>query len=654
MDTLATRRKNKTEYLIFALLPVCAGLFAVLGFFAAMKGTDLAITLCAVLALAGIALLLRRLGLSRYAFIPVLLLLAVASYAALTLMSLGAFTYRSETHALLQVFGLLWMAALYFFLYALIGRLSPAIIAGGIASAVFGTANYAMLQFRGRLFLPGDVTALRTAANVADNYSLEISEVFALALLAEVLFTCLGLFLGRAGGLLPDRRWRLISRFCALLPTLAYAVFICGGNVMDSCGIRLTWNENDFEESPVLYFVESLQQLGVDKPEGYSADALDGVAGAVENASADTRLHPHVIVIMDEAFSDLRRIGDFETSVEITPFIDALTENTVKGYVYSSVYGGSTANSEFEFLTGCTMAFIPQGTTPYQQDIKYDKDTLVSVLETQGYTSMALHPYDASGWNREAVYDCFGFDSVHFIDDFQNKRYLRGYVSDESDFDNLIRYYEARGEDERMFLFNITMQNHGSYKTEGFASTVSVIGHAGEFPQTEQYLSLLRRTDTAVEKLIGYFSQQEDPVIILFFGDHQPDLEDAFYDLLYGKTADQLTQEEAQRKYLTPFFIWANYDIPEADLGKASINYLSPLLLEAAGLKSSDFEAYLLGLREKWPVINANGCVDASGQHLAADCDAVAADESLNAYRMLQYNFLFDTDGYRKDLFGLQ
>lgn len=652
MDTLKTTSKNSVKYITSALLASGFAIFIILHLLGAMTIKNLLAMLFATLVLSWTAAFLRRRGLERYAFIPVLLLISFVSYAASTLLSLGTFTWGSSTYPLLQAFGLFWAGSLFFLLYALTGRMLPTAIAGGVITVVFGIANFAMVQFRGRMFLIGDITALRTAVNVAGTYSLEVSTVFVLAIAAEIIFCVLASLLGRTSGPLPSRRWRYLSRIAVLVPVALYVTAISGG-LMNACGIRLTWNENDFEESPVLYFVESISELNVKEPGGYSGEALDNIAASVQNDSATGDVYPTVIVIMDEAFSDLTQISGFETTEEVMPFIDSLMEDTIHGYVYSSVFGGSTANSEFEFLTGCTMAFVPKGVSPYQQYIKYDKNTLVSVLEAQGYTSEALHPYDSSGWNRVAVYNCFGFDEVHFIEDFTNKQYLRGYVSDESDFDNLIRYYEGRDESERTFLFNITMQNHGSYKTESYNSTVSIVGHEGEFPQTEQYLSLIRETDAAMEDLITYFSQQEDPVIILFFGDHQPSLEDEFYDMLYGKTSNELTLAEQQRKYLTPFFIWANYDIGSADLGKTSINYLSPLLLRAAGLESSDFEAFLLEMQAEWPAINAYGYVDSDGNHLPADSGAVSESETLQNYRILQYNYLFDTGGYRKDLFGL-
>ena len=649
MNMLKTRKPQIIKKIEYFLFPICLLALAALHALDAIGPYDLAITLAAVLLFGAAAIGLRRAGGERYAFIPALLLAAVVLYVASALMATGSFTWHSDTAALLQVMGLLCTTCLFLFLYALTGRLLPTIVSGSAVSLLFGGANCMMMQFRGRLFLVGDLSALRTAVNVAGTYSLDISAAFVLAALLSLVGCLLAISLGGKPDL--GKKERLVTRGAALACAGIYTMAVFYGGIFETNGIRLTWNENDFEESPVLYFVESIRSMNVDQPEGYSKEALAAISA--ESALPVGGKKPHVIAIMNEAFSDLRRIGDFETNVEITPFIDGLTENTVRGAVYSSVFGGSTANSEFELLTGMTMAFIPKGAAPYQSYIKYEKDSLVSVLEAQGYTSAALHPYDASGWNREAVYDCFGFDEVRFIDEFQNKRYLRGYVTDESNFENLIGRYEARNEGERLFLFNITMQNHGSYKSESYESTVSISGHEGEFPQAEQYLSLLRETDKAVNELITYFSRQDEPVVILFFGDHQPALETEFYDMLYGKTADELSLEEMQRKYLTPFFIWANYDIDEADAGLTSINYLSPMLLRAAGLEGSDFEAFLLDLQAQWPVLNAYGCVNASGEHLPLESDEAAESGSLGNYRILQYNYLFDTTGYRKDFFSL-
>ena len=126
------------------------------------------------------------------------------------------------------------------------------------------------------------------------------------------------------------------------------------------------------------------------------------------------------------------------------PFIDSLKENSVRGNLYVSVKGGNTANTEFEFLTGNSLAFLPAGSVAYQQFVKSDLPSLASHLGDLGYTTAALHPYRASGWNRNIVYPKLGFDAMYFQEDFQNATTCRGYVDDQSAFNKLIELYENK------------------------------------------------------------------------------------------------------------------------------------------------------------------------------------------------------------------
>jgi phosphoglycerol transferase MdoB-like AlkP superfamily enzyme len=577
---------------------------------------------------------------------PQLICVSTAAYICAGIMAQGTFTWLSETRLALHFYGILLVFALFALIYALSGSVKISVSVGGVIMLVFSIANNVMVEFRGRMFLWSDLQNLETALSVAGSYSYDVTVVCAAAgilllcsVLAAFCFDCEKIRI-------PALRigLRTVAGAAAIWVLVAFFT----GYLMHGTGILITWDDNDYEESPVLYFCEMLRRSTVEPPEGYSEESLARITESVENDTEASESKPHIVVIMSEAFSDLTRIGDFDTNKPVLPFTTAIMQQSIRGYVYSSSFGGNTANSEFEFLTGCTMSFIPSGSTPYQVYIKYEKDSLVSILKEQGYTAEAYHPYGSAGYNREEVYSLLGFDKSVFIDDFTNKRFLRNYVTDESDYDNLIARFVQRGEDEQLFLLNITMQNHGSYKNEKYESTVSIVDHEGEFPQAEQYLSLLRESDNALRRLIDYFRAQDDEIIVLFFGDHQPSLEPEFYQMLYGKDLDTLTDEEEMRKYLTPFFIWSNKGLDAEDVGDTSINYLSGLLLDAAGLESSDFIEYLRGLYGEYPVISAQGCYDAEGNYVPT------GEAELDDYQILQYNYLFDTGKYLKNFFGLK
>ncbi len=586
------------------------------------------------------------------ALLPLIAFSAVSAYVSTQLLSKGSFTWFSDVGGPLHIMGVLWVLAL-FGLLAAIGGGRFSVIAGNSIALVFGIANYTLELFRGRPLLAIDITSIRTAMNVSGSYKFSATPIFILGCALAITSAVLAWSLcpsGQRG----HRILRVGTRLVCLGLAAWYIGLCLGTSFMYRNGIHINWDENEFEDSSVMYFVVTAQKLNVSAPYGYSADALDELADSIENDSLPDGGSPTIIVIMSEAFSDLRQIADFETNIPVTPFIDSLTENALRGYLYSSVLGGNTANSEYEFLTGDTMGFIPTGSVPYQLYVNYEADTLVSTLESQGYSSTVLHPYLSSGWNRVQVYDLFGFDRVLWKDDFQDRSYLRNYITDECNYENLITLFEQRDTNKPAFFFNITMQNHGSYAFEDFDPQVSISGHEGEFPMAEQYLSLLNITDAATQTLIEYFEAQKEPVIILFFGDHQPNLDDEFYDMLYGHDSSDLTLEEKQRRYTTPFFLWANYDIDEQDGIVTSINYLSQLLLDTAGLKTTDYGAYLNALAEEWPAINANGVMGANGVWYSLYDELTSYNPGLLKYRMLQYNRLFDPADYRSELFQIK
>ena len=155
----------------------------------------------------------------------------------------------------------------------------------------------------------------------------------------------------------------------------------------------------------------------------------------------------------------------------------------------------------------------------------------------------------------------------------------------------------------------------------------------------ERYLSLIHESDRAFKKLIDYFKEQKEPTIVVMFGDHQPKLEDEFYELLYGKDLNSLNIKEMQKKFTV---IWANYDIKEQENVKlTSANYLSTLMLKQTNLKMTPYNQYLEELEKQIPAINANGYVTKDGKNVATQ-DEEDKDKWLTNYQYLQYNSLLD------------
>ncbi|OUQ79008.1 LTA synthase family protein [Flavonifractor sp. An10] len=539
-------------------------------------------------------------------------------------------------------------------------RIAAAKWAFGIAWGI-GMANHYLISFRGRTLFPGDFLTLRTAANVAGNYDYRPDSMqwLTIGIFAAVLV--LLSFLPRE-----EKRpfdWRGFAPAAAGAAVFLAAFF--GTGWVEGLGIEPSmWTTRG--NGLVLNFTVCLKYMKVEKPDSYSQETLAALAGenpsdaADAAASADGGIRPvNVIVIMNESLSDLSVLPGVESNMDAMPFLRSLTENTVKGYAYSSVFGGTTANSEYEFLTGNTTAFLPAGTVPYQMYVSPGDPSLVGQMEALGYTTIAAHPYRSSGWNRPTVYADYGFDEVYFESDFQDRAYMRGdartgYVTDRCDYENLIRWYEEKEEGQPLFLFNVTMQNHSAYQM-AWTNLPKEVWLTGElenrFQTVNQYLSLVYQSDQAFEYLIDYFSQVEEPTMILLFGDHQPQVATNFYTDVLGTNPDTA---DAQKKQMVPFVLWANYDIPEAQGVELSLNYLSALLMDTANLPMTGYQKFLSQLWETAPVINTVGIRDAQGNWYGENAALPEElDGAIEDYKVLLYNNVFDKKDRVENFFTL-
>lgn len=524
-----------------------------------------------------------------------------------------------------------------------------------------GIANYFVILFRGYGIVYMDLYAVKTAANVAGNYHYEINLYFVLALLSGV-----GLILA-AKFLLPGRKhpYRHAKYTLISLGGIACSLFFFLWMNMDVVFFRgvssLSWDHSVGmrENGYLLYFTANAGKATVSEPAGYSLDRVKEILEPYQSQGQQRKEQgelPNLIMIMNESFSDLGVLGSIETNEEVMPFYNSLEENVIKGYAHSSVYGGYTSNSEFEFLTGATKAFLPGN--PYLQYLDDKIPNLVTNLKEQGYGEiLAMHPYFPSGYNRNRVYPLLGFDQFLSLEDFSQKNLVRGYVGDEENYKKIEELYEKREKGKPFCVFNVTMQNHNPYddKEYQFDSPIEVRNFPAG-PSTEQYLSLMHLSDKALEQLISYFEKVEEPTLILLFGDHQPHLSNDFYKRVMGKNPDFFSQQEVMEEHLVPYMIWANYDIPTKEVEQMSLNYLSKLMLQTAGLKMTAYDRFLLDLQKKLPSVSASGYYDERG--ILHEYDEEEQEETarklLEDYEILQYHYLFSGKERLDEYFSIQ
>ena len=559
-------------------------------------------------------------------------------------------------------FGLnvLWFYIVYMILLLIFNRMKWALLVGNVFFYGAAVANYFVMAFRGNPITPADIYALGTAMDVADHYVLSYDKA---AIVATVVLLGLCVFASKLETY-PVFKWRkrLIVVLVTAIITAASAFTLTRVDALASKGIKVNfWSQKKGyrENGYILSFLMNIQYTIVSHPEGYSADKVNKIADqykVTQGGNKKLKQKPNVVVIMNETFSDLNVVNKIKTNKEVMPFINSLSENTIKGHMLVSVFGGGTSNSEYEFLTGNSVSALPLNGNAYTQFVKHKVPSLASQLKQQGYDTLAFHPYKAHGWNRDTVYPLLGFDQ--FLDETSmnpNGEKFRGWYSDSEDYNKIIDIFNKKKAGQPLFLFNVTIQNHGGYliADKNFKEEIKIKDEKAT-DTANRYLSLIHESDRAFEKIINYFKNQKEPTIVVMFGDHQPKLEDSFYELLYGKSLNSLSLKELQKKFTVPFIIWANYDIDaKSDVENVSANYLSSLMLQQTNLKMSRYNEFLLNMRNEVPALNANGYVDKDGKnHELSENNEYT--KLITQYQYLQYNSLMDKKNVSKDLFSVK
>lgn len=516
------------------------------------------------------------------------------------------------------------------------------------STTIYGLINYYVMRFRGVPLSFSDFFSWQTALNVSMNYdyTLTLPALKALLLCGVLAILIHKLLIPSAFSLKQKCFFKnLLIRCTTFGVTLIGITLILLNTRLLSITLSQWDYENDLRENGVLLsFAAQTRSSYVTKPFGYSEEKLTKIRTLYTDRSVFPSNLPNIIVIMNESFADLNEIRDFDTSLPFLETYNSLDDNVIKGYAYTSVFGGKTCNTEYEFLTGNTMAFLPDGSVPFQQYIKKEEYSIASLLRGIGYHTVGIHPYYGNGWNREKVYSALGFDEFIDIEGFDSTDMVRGcFLSDTASYGKIIEEFEAAALAEQpVFIFNVTIQNHGNYKTGAFSADelVRISSAPGKYPEAEEYLTLVQKSDRAIAKLIDYFKNVSKPTIILFFGDHQPALGDGFYEYLYQKNLDTLTLDEMQRRYKVPFFIWANYEIENQIGVETSINYLSSILWKATALPSTPYLSFLNAVQSVYPVINPFG-IKTKDDNNWKEFD-IENGSILSDYEIVQYNNIFD------------
>lgn len=504
---------------------------------------------------------------------------------------------------------------------------------GAAANLVFGLLSYAnLLKIDGRddPLVPADVLLLREALQASGDYRLDLHPaVIAVIVLSTAVFIALAIVLGKKrkqGGCAMSRIIGIVLSIAVF--TGAFFGLYRDRELYASFPVSSVYNVTTiFNELGLNYcFLYNFNLYTVDKPDDYSAKTVESYISEQKTEEPEG-VKPQIIMIMCEAFNDVTDADAFTYSEEDDPmhgfYEVASSPNSINGHIVVPNFGAGTANTEFDVLTGMQTNLISATSNSAMRSFHHSVPSMATLLGDQGYSSLYFHPGSSWFYNRDSALSFLGVDERVFVEDLEDKSNM-----ETSFLKNLKQLVSERTQNgERLFTYATTIQNHQAYTYSKYDFEVPKVQTSVQLSDyAEELLSVyaygVKCSSDMLLELTEYLNSLDDPYVLVFFGDHRPNL-GADY-LAYNEIGMDIA-DDVVANCSAPFVIWANdayaktsdfadrfasLDIPED--GYISANFLGEVTLELAGCaKSEPFFSFLYDLRREIPVIKTGVNSDA-------------------------------------------
>lgn len=545
--------------------------------------------------------------------------------------------------------------AIYILVYNLIGKVFLSMVLTSCTLIILCIVNYLKLIFRGDPLYPSDFTQITHMQSVIpmvmDYFSWSYIFVIIVSIVACIVA---GIYMRRY---IQNVKIHLGIR--ALLVVGSIFVLYAYGNfantfmnkVFQKSGVDFVlWNQNENYASNgfVLGFISNLDTTVMEKPKNYSKENMLQIANDIKKqysgnvGNQKKKEKPNIIFVMSESFWDPTKVTNLSFSEDPVPNLHHYIENFPGGQTISPTFGGNTANVEFEAVTSYSMSLLKPGSIPYQQVITNKKEvpSIPTALKKEGYYTSAIHSFGRTFFKRDDVYKVLGFDKFNAEDTMENVDIDGDYISDLAMSKEIIA--ELEEQKQPTFIHAVTMQNHFPFTEGRFGENlieISGLENEESKGELETYTEGLRRSDEALQYLIEQLDNLDRPTLLVFFGDHLPSLgtNKSFYKE-NGYITNEKTPSERLAMAQTPLLMYANFDMPNDNLGLVSPIHFSNLIFDYAGLNKSLFYQFLSELYKEIPVLRDELKVDKNGEVI--NDLTKKQKEMLEQYKMLQYDLL--------------
>jgi len=525
-------------------------------------------------------------------------------------------------------------------------------------------ANKYKIAYRDEPFKLSDLSMAKEGSSAVLNMNYAVNKPLIFTLIITCLIFLVCSFIYRV-------RHKYVKSRIVFASILLIACFTLNSTVYSNSNIynniiegRTTYHETDeFNSKGFVYsFVYSCNNSVFTIPEFYSQDVATNILTDKNNTKKEYSFKPNIIYILSEAFMDIDELENLSfdnNNYPLTNYKKILNESIVSGDLVVPSFGGGTAYTEFEVLTGINTTSLNYKTNPFES-VTPKMSSVPQLLKTQGYKNTSVHPGDAWFYKRTDAYDILDFDKKIFNDVFNEEDYKTEYMSEKATYDKLIEEISSNLNNNQPDFYNlVTIQNHGPYdgkyngQTYDFNTSTKMNDLGKDI--TKNYLINLKDVDTELKKLTDYLNSVNEPFVIVYYGDHLPYLgpEYLVYKQAGWDLSDMNTPETVLKLHTTSYFIWANnlakqnMDTTFVTQNKVkdipiSSNYLPMILFEVIGFEN--ISPYFDYSKDLFELINVYyGNIRMKDNVILEDVDSIIEDVISN-WKTLQYYFIQDEE----------
>lgn len=502
--------------------------------------------------------------------------------------------------------------------------------------SILGFISRQKLMIKGSPLMPSDFSLAKEAIEISGSF---IGICIWMVLIAIGTFVLIFLILKFT----PQEKYKWPKKAAVFLvsATLLIIFYSDFGPIQKAFSFQLisySQTMNYDENGMMLGFILNEEYSKVPVPPKYQEGAINQIIEATKATySTDPSFKPNIIFVMSEAFWDPTLMKNVSFNQDPIPFFHSLQKSQTSGVMLSPVYGGGTANTEFEALTGFSTQFLPSGSIPYSQYINRPIEALPTILQRQGYATSAIHTYDNWFYSRSSVYKELGFDKFISKEFFNSPEYKGQYISDTELTKKILE--EVKETSKPDFIYAVSMENHGPYSTTENPQNTIKVSDSNLSPASQamldNYSNSISNVDQALKQLIDGLKQIKQPTEVIFYGDHLPMLGDNYsvYKEAGFIQGDNSSQDNLNL-HSVPFVTWNNFSTTTQSL-RLSANFMGTFALQLAKKSGSPMTDFLSNLMQHGSDVVINQ------EYLSQE---KITPTEVNQYKQLQYDMLFGNE----------